>query len=287
MLRPTLRWMEPDYAALARPLRTRIINFQRERDFKKELIRKREERIREAQSWEPGPSVDEQKKYVVAELPGGTEVYFLKPGKESQRKERPNIHDMAPQVGDYYTDYTFRDTWSEIAKLSVHDLELFKLVMVLIYRNTYLLDHRFVDDEQTRLRYVPNGGVLDTIEAINGEVGGLLPGPGLLGLLHFLDLLGWNEDVKYHSEDHGYDYWLSKSFYTGRMNTMLSCINIPYRYALFIHEVLEHADDPTQLDFKSGLDTMQDLAQTRGISKPSQGDLAEWFSPILYRPEDE
>lgn len=253
-------------------LETRILNFRR--DSKAEINRVRRARIDEAISWPGGPSTDDPEKHVVETLPGGIEAYFLKPGKEADRSD-PNPHDMAPRVGSLYDDYRFDETWAEIASIALADFRMFEHFLVLVYRNAYLLDHEDVGNGQ--IRYRPDTEVVDTIDdavgdTINGDV---------RTLLHFLDLLGWNEDVKYHGGSRDYD--LGADFYTGRINTVLTCLDVPYRLAGFIDEVVENADDPQNIDVLKGLETMQDLSTTRGVSTPTQGELEEWFSPVLYR----
>lgn len=251
-----------------------------DKEFKRKIKKRREDRIKEAVSFEPGPSTADPIKHKVNNLPDGSEVYFLKPGKETDRDD-PNIHDMTPSVGKIYEDFQFDDTWSIISKTSIKDFEMFKFLLVLIYRNAYLEDHIYVDDENKKLRYEPSKDVMKCIEMIDDKIGGVLPKGGVLGLMNFLDVLGWNEDVKYHSEEG--DYNLDSNFYVGRINTLLTSIRIPYQLSCFVLDVVDKADEPENIDFQEGLDTMQDLTVSRGVCKPSKSDLEEWFSPVLDR----
>lgn len=252
-------------------LRTRILNFHR--DHKEPIIEVRQDRIDEAVAWDAGPSTAKPMKHVVETLPEGHEVHFLKPGKEADRSD-PNPDDMTPNVGDLYTNYRFDDTWSEIARIGFVNEGMFRFFMVLLYRNAYLIDHE--DIGGGRYRYRPDPQVMKTL---NDEVGDAITGT-VRTFLHFLDILGWNEDVKYHGPNG--DYELSSSFYTGRINTILSCIDIPYKLSHFIEEVTLKADRPEDIDVRMVLETMQDLSSARGVSRPTQGELEGWFSPVLH-----
>lgn len=256
---------------ISRRLETRILNFHR--DHKEPINEVRQARIDEAVEWEAGPSTDEPIRHEVDELPQGHVVHFLKPGKEADRSN-PNPDDMTPNVEDLYTGYRFDDTWTEIARIGFIDEEMFDFFMVLLYRNAYLIDH--VDTGGNRYRYRPE---LEVVDAIDDRVGEAVTGD-ILSFLHFLDILGWNEDVKYHGENG--DYALSSNFYTGRINTILTCIDIPYKLSSFIKEVTSKADSPEDIDVRMVLQTMQDLSSARGVSTPTQDELDEWFSPTLH-----
>ena len=88
-------------------IKTKI--FRSSNDF----ISQREKRIIEAIDFEGG-TIEKRKKHLISILPNGKEVYFLKPGKETQRRI-PNIHDMFPNVGindKSETDsFTFEIIW--------------------------------------------------------------------------------------------------------------------------------------------------------------------------------
>ena len=61
------------------------------------FIQQRIARITEAISFESG-TIENPKKTLISSLSNGKDAYFLKPGKETLRK-KPNIYDMAPNVG--------------------------------------------------------------------------------------------------------------------------------------------------------------------------------------------
>lgn len=151
--------------------------------------------IAEALSW-GGGTLDNPRKYLIAKLPNGQTAYFLKPGKEVA-KQRPNPHDMTPVVGRPEHRLRFDEIWAYLSKTAIINPEIFKAVLTLIYRDAFLLDHMRVGNS---VRYQPNKEIVKSIRDMDQEIGSVLPF-GLMGLLHFLDLLGWNEDVKYHTEN--------------------------------------------------------------------------------------
>lgn len=265
-------------------LSTQIVSLY-DKDLKRELIKKRESRIDEAVGWEKG-ELSNPIKHPVDEAPGETDVYFLKPGKEAYEDD-PNPNDMIPKVGNSYKDYSFEDSWSDIGNLSVIDYEHFELLLVVIYRNGYLLDHEYVDDEEKKLRYRPDEDVSRCIDAIDETFKDQFPESGLWGFLHFLDILGWNEDVKYHSEESQKgprDYNMRRGdFNNGRINNFSSTIKVPYLLASFVNTVLEHSDEPHEIEFSEGLETAQQLTVGRGVCTATQTELEEWFSPIMYK----
>ncbi len=253
------------------------------KELKWDIIDKRRTMIEEAVGWEKGPSRERPEKHVVHRLNDDIEVYFLKPGKETDRVEG-NPNDMTPRVGDHYNNYTFDDAWTDIADLSVIDYDLFKLSLIIIYRDGYLLDHEYIDDDKKKVRYSPDEDISACIDTIDKLFEEELPDGGLWGFLHFIDILGWNEDVKYHSEESPYEYEMEHGdFNTGRINNFLSTIKVPYLLASFVHQVIEKADEPEEIDFSKGLETAQNLTVGRGVCPASQTELERWFSPIMYK----
>lgn len=256
-------------------LSTRLFN--RDLQARQRLKETREMRIREAIQWEAGQSLEETRRYVVNVLSNDIEVYFLKPGKEAFR-DKPNIHDMTPKVSHFYENARFDDIWVYLSKISAIDFDLFKMVMVLIYRNAHHIDHK---EETGKIRYRPNENVMVCIEQIQEEINNALPDGGLLGLLNFLDILGWNEDVKYHTENNLPTFSGRHEFKTGRINTLLTCIRVPFQMSLFIKNIIDNANNPNRIDFRLGYEIMQQFAKSRGTCTPTNGKLVEWLSPYI------
>lgn len=241
----------------------------------------RSQRILEALSWRSGRSVKHPRKCIVTTLPNGTEVCFFKPGKETLRI-KPNPHDMRPQIGLEDKRYGFDDVWKQLSKISVSNQEIFKSVLTLVYRNAYMLDH--VEIRKGIYRYQPDPSILNCINLLDSLIPNIIE-YGLLGLLHFMDIIGWNEDVKYHIERRKPTFKGKYNWKTGRINTLLSCIAVPYKTWLFVENVRNNSLNPINIDWSLAYDTMQLLLRTRGVCPPKQQELLQWLSPYIVVKE--
>lgn len=211
----------------------------------KDFILKRAQRIEEAIAFEGG-TIANQKKHLIFTLPNGKESYFLKPGKETQRAI-PNIHDMFPNVGrgnkSETEGYTFEIIWEYLIKISIINQLTFKKVLVLLYRLCFLLDHQEI--EEGKIRYSPSDNILNYITKIDFAIKEGFKDKfkkdviGLLEFLHFIDLLGWNEDVKYHTKN-SRPYFETGKNKIGRVNTILSVISVPIMISKFILKLHIH-----------------------------------------------
>jgi len=239
---------------------------------------KRVKRIQEALSWESGTE-DKPRKHLVSKLPDGSEVYFLKPGKEVFNEKRQNPHDMLPVVGNPDAKLRFDEIWSSLSRISVIDFDDFKAFLTLVYRSAYFIDH--VEKQQGIIRYEPNKEIAEFIDKIDGKThnGESLT---LLGLLHFMDILGWNEDVKYHVEMNRPTFTGRYDFKVGRINTFLTCIRVPYQASCFVRHCVANANDKGKIDFSQLYTIMQQFAKSRGTCTPTQQQLTTWLSPYLY-----
>jgi len=247
---------------------------------------KRAQRIAEALAF-AGGTADAPNKHVIAALPLGKEAFFMKPGKEAQR-ENPNIHDMFPGVGkdgaNEVATFTFEVIWEHLVEISIINQILFKKVLVLLYRNCFFIDH--AADENGNLRYAPSAEVLDCINKIDYAVRAGFNDKfkkekiGLLEFLHFIDLLGWNEDVKYHVANNAADF-TAKNANVGRPNTIISVISVPLRINDFLSNVIENVDRVERINVRLILSTMQQLSKSRGVYPMSHKQLREYLSPYL------
>jgi len=240
---------------------------------------KRRKRIQEAMSWESGTE-ENPCKHVVAILPNNIEIFFLKPGKEVFNRRRPNPYDMFPVVGRPDIKLKFEDVWSSLSKISLVDFDSFKAVLTLVYRNAYLLDH--VEKSNGIIRYQPREEIITCITNVNHEIGDLEPF-GLLGLLHFLDILGWNEDMKYHVEDNRPTFSGKYDFKVGRINTLLTCVRVPYQASLFVTHCLSKINERKNINFSLLYTIMQQFAKSRGTCTPTQQQLIDWLSPYIIK----
>lgn len=242
-----------------------------------ELTDYRNKRIKEALSFESGTK-ENPLKYVITNLNDGTEVYFLKPGKEVFNVKRPNPHDMTPCIGEGDERFRFDEIWTYLSNISAIDFNIFKAVLTLIYRNAYFIDHK--ETEKGEIRYLPDDNVTAYINEIEDKVGHILPN-GIWGLLHFLDILGWNEDVKYHTEKNVPTFNGKYGYKVGRLNTLMTCIRVPYQASSFVKHVIDHFDDIEEIDFLSLYTIMQQFSKSRGTCIPTQENLIEWLSPFF------
>src|SRR5436309_433333 len=137
--------------------------------------------------------------------------FALNRGKEAERKRNPKLQDMTLVVRGYEAA-SFRDVWSMLARVALSDEAGFAGLATLIYRCAFHLDHEV---EDRRLRYKPGPPTAAFIGDLGGRLGALLPDGNVWALLHFLDMLGWNEDVKYHFEE-------GRATFTGKYDNFMT-----------------------------------------------------------------
>ncbi len=253
----------------------------------KEFIVKRSNLIREAIAF-GGGTIKKPKKHLISSLPNGKEAYFFKPGKETTRKV-PNIYDMSPNVGtngiSETESWAFEKIWEYLIKISIISQSTFKKVLVILYRVCYLLDHK--ENKKGNLRYLPSNEILEFINNIEKFV--LKDGfmdkfktkeIGLLEYLHFIDLLGWNEDVKYHIVKGKPDF---KKYQprTGRVNTILSVISAPLLISNFILDIIYKTENKGIIDVKLITSTIQMFSKSRGICVLTNKELLKQLTPYL------
>ena len=122
----------------------------------KDFLSKRSQRIEEAIAFEGG-TIENPKKHLISSLPNGKEAYFFKHGKETLRKV-PNVYDMSPNVGangiSETESWAFEKIWEYLIKISIINQITFKKVLVLLYRNCFLLDHQEI--KKGKFRYLPS-----------------------------------------------------------------------------------------------------------------------------------
>jgi len=252
----------------------------------KNFICQRSLRIAEAIAFKSG-TIDNPKKTVISVLPNGKESYFLKPGKETLRA-KPNIHDMFPNVGSNNrseTDgYTFEIMWEYLIKISIINQITFKKILVLLYRLCFLLDHEEI--KRGKLRYSPSKDLSDYIDKIDFSLRDGFKDKfkteeiGLWEYLHFIDLIGWNEDVKYHIKNSTPNFeTVNKK--TGRVNTILSIICAPLMISNFIQDIIQKTKDCGIINVKLITSTIQKFTKSRGICVLSNKDLLEYLRPYL------
>lgn len=254
------------------------------RGIPKDTMLKRTDMINEAIGFEG--TLSEPKHHVIAER-GSITLLFEKPGKEAIAGT--NVNDMRPMVivnGRPLDPPSFSFIWSDLTNIAMADFEAFKAVLLLIYRNAFLLDHINVGGGHG-WRYRPSSGISDAIAELDRTVGDRSEFGSVWGLLGFVDLLGWNEDVKYHSVDGKASFAEGKyggkgKQKIGRINTLLTCIRVPFEISDFMYSHREEIAGGRKADFVSLYDIMQALINSRGLCTPRRNeDLLRFLDPYL------
>jgi hypothetical protein len=248
-----------------------------------EVRNKRISLIDEAMRW-AGGSLASPTKIPLEPCSDGSLAYFVKPGKEAfpnKKGKIKNANDMRPVIevnGTIPKNASFYDVWSDLTKIALADRDAFHAVLILIYRNAFLIDHRI--DDENHIRYRPSNGINECIKELDTEVGKVTSLGSVEKLLRFVDLLGWNEDVKYQTQNKNGKERI------GRINTSLTCIKIPYETAMFMFNHSKEVVEGRNADFGPLYDIMQALILTRGICPPSMEELPSLLSPYLIdKPE--
>jgi len=251
----------------------------------KDFIEKREMLVQEAINFPQG-TFEKQKKTVVFKFADDKEAYFLKPGKEAQaHRKTPNVHDMFPNVAGHFDKWAFEQIWEYLIKISIIQQAAFKKTLVLLYRLCFYIDHELVNK---KLRYNPSSQILEYIDNLQKFV--LRDGfkekfktseVDLLEFLYFVDLLAWNEDVKYHTIENKADF-IKKGKNVGRRNTVLTIISAPILISEFINNIITSTKpEGGIIDVKLITTTIQKFTKTRGLCILSNQKLVEFLQPYL------
>jgi hypothetical protein len=195
---------------------------------------------------------------------------------------------MFPNVGSNNQseteNYTFEIMWEYLIKISIINQITFKKVLVILYRLCFLLDHKEVGPG--KIRYSPSKDLSDYIGKIAFSLEDGFKDKfkkeeiGLWEYLHFIDLIGWNEDVKYHVTNSRPDFkTIDKR--TGRVNTILTIISAPLMVSNFIQDIIQKTKDYGIIDVKLITSTIQKFTKSRGICVLSNRELLEYLDPYL------
>ena len=217
------------------------------------------------------------------------EASFLKPGKETRRKE-PNIYDMYPMLKcedvDVTEKFTFEDIWEYLLKIYLIHKGTFLKILVLLYRLCYFYDHNYQND---KWRYSPSDEIfkliydLDTLVLRDGFADKFkeLKYLNLLQFILFVDLLSWNEDVKYHAPN-GEPYFRNiTESKTGRTNTILSIISAPLLISKFIEDIVTKTQSGGIINVRLITTVIQKFTRSRGLCVLSDSELQSALAPYL------
>lgn len=185
---------------------------------------------------------------------------------------------MRPAILEDGVDITprwaFQEIWEYLLKISIIQQDAFKKILVLLYRLCYLMD--YVDN-----RLCLPEEMLTEISNLDRLV--LKPGfaerfgtaeISLINFIHFVDLLGWNEDVKYQSDG----MFTDKN--KGRVNTILSIISAPLMISKFVQNIIDNHKAGI-IDVHLITTTIQKFTKSRGLCVLSGRELVKELSPYL------
>lgn len=254
-----------------------------------EFIYLRKMRINEAISFRSG-TTKRPFKTIIAKLSDDKEVYFKKPGKETTRKI-PNKYDMQPNVGNkqksYTEGFTFEPLWEYLIKISIINQITFKKVLILLYRICYFIDHKEIS--KNKLRYYPSQEISDYINKLDFSLRDGFKDKfkkydlELLVFLYFVDILGWNEDVKYHIECGKITFKGKYPVNAGRVNTIKSIISVPLMVNDFLSNIIDNVKHIEKINVRLILATMQKFSKSRGICVMTNKELVEHLFPFLEK----
>jgi hypothetical protein len=217
------------------------------------------------------------------------EAAFLKPGKEAARA-KPNIYDMYPLVtfnGNESTErFSFEDIWEYLLQIFLIHKGTFNKVLVLLYRLCFYTDHSCKDE---KWRYSPSVEILTLVKDLDTLV--LKEGfvdkfnnetpLSLVQFLLFVDLLAWNEDVKYHApKSEPYARIWSES-HSGRTNTIISIISAPILISKFIEDIVTKTQTGGTIDVKLITMVIQKFTRRRGLCTLTDSELQKYLTPYL------
>jgi len=245
-------------------------------------------RINEALGFQSGTE-DEPIQTTISILNDSVLVTVGKPGKEATRENKPNPNDMFPAIWknnqNIVNGWAFEKLWEYLIKISICNQERFKKVLTLLYRNCFFIDHV---NNNGIIRYEPSNDVMDYINNLQFALADDFKSKfkteeiSLLEFLHFVDVLAWNEDVKYNVSN-GVAQLRSPASKTGRINTILSIISAPLLISDFINDIIEKTEKKGIIDVKIITDTIQKFTKTRGLCVLKNDELIEHLSPYLFR----
>lgn len=179
-------------------------------------------------------------------------------------------------------DFSFEDIWEYLLKIFLIHKGTFIKVLVLLYRLCYFYDH-------DGMLYKPSDKIFGIIHNLDEFV--LRDGFAdkfnereYLKLFHFLlfiDLLSWNEDVKYNAPK-GEPYFKNVSdSHTGRTNTVLSIISAPLLISRFIEDIITKAQTGGIINVRLITGVIQKFTRSRGLCVLSNMELKRELAPYL------
>ena len=190
-------------------------------DTKANIVKpKRTARVIEAKSWKGGKNI-QNPIYQVIYIDGNYTASLGKPGKEADKDFKGpqgiNKHDMKPVL--FYKDEqvesiaSFEDIFRVFKELWSKDADTANIVAMVLFRMGFLIDH--MENADGNFRYSPNKDVLEYVDKKTNKLFDFK----FSAFLHYLDLIAWNEDVKYDRTHNIHDG-------TGGRNNILTYVHL-------------------------------------------------------------
>jgi hypothetical protein len=236
----------------------------------------------------PKGTASERVKTVINKF-NNIEAAFLKPGKEASRKT-PNPYDMYPLLTyneqDITERFSFEDIWEYLLKIFLIHKGTFIKALVLLYRLCFFYDHQCKDG---KWRYSPSEQIFELINDLDNLV--LSEGFAdkfneskpltLFQFLLFVDILSWNEDLKYHAYKGEPYFRIISESKVGRTNTVLSIISAPLLISEFIEDLIAKTQSGGAINVRLITSIIQKFVHSRGLCVLSDAELQKALSPYL------
>ncbi len=227
----------------------------------KELRKKKILRIKEAKKFDRRHGL----KINHIDTVNGLDAFFITPGSDKKRF----YYDMAPGIGNKFDEYQFKDIWNDMFNICILlDDDLYKKLMVILYRMAYLVDFNIVDK---KVRFSPPEEILCEIECIQKEIDRNKKNYNIIELLYFIDLLSWNEDMRYYKYE---------SKRPGRINCIYGIIAVTAIYRDFYLSIIN--EDNKQINITDLFDLTQQFIHGRGMITCSDKFLLKLLEDELY-----
>ncbi len=229
------------------------------------LKKKKKMRIREAKSFCKERRKIKKRRKVVLDMINGNKVYFALPGKDLKK----HYYDMSPVIENKFEDYPFEKIWDDMVNISIIlGDDLFKKVLVILYRMAYLIDYDIVDG---LVRFNPNDEIKNTIFMVQKEIDKNKLDYNFEEMLTFIDLLSWNEDMRYNYKK------IKKK--RGRVKCIYGIMRVTATYRDFYLSIV----NGKKIDIRPLYELTQAFVRGHGMVDWKEDDLFNYLSQYLIK----
>ena len=192
--------------------------------------------------------------------PGKDDGKIIKNSKVKKRDMTPFVEYKNKKIKKDDDDKTFKYIWGTF--LSLHKILNKQMVLKmnrLIYRLAFMIDFELDEKEQN---YIPNNEFMTDVQIIQKEITKAGSDIDFKSFIIFLDLLGWNEDYKYHLRND-----VADNPWKGRLNCLVCMISVPIELNKL------NIKKGEKINFDSLLEMCYSFCMSRGIFVLSKADL--------------